>query len=101
MGLTGFQWPEDAATSAFSLFNGNGIVCMIPGIGFSRRLADRFGKHGLDRPRIKFALRCSSGRPARRQDLLKTVCGGFGRFRLRRCSKAQAAVAVPPAGRRA
>jgi hypothetical protein len=100
LGLTGFQWPEDAATSAFSPFNGSGIVCMILDIGFSRRLADRFGKPGPDWPRIKLALRCSSGRSARRPDLLKTVCGGFGRFRVPRCSKAQAAVAVPPTERR-
>ncbi|MCW0396205.1 hypothetical protein NB696_002392 [Xanthomonas sacchari] len=43
-GLSGFTWPQDAATSAFSLFNACGILCMILGIGFSRRLADRFGK---------------------------------------------------------
>ncbi len=47
MGLAGFQWPEDPATSAFSLFNGSGIVCMILGIGLSRRLADRFGKRDV------------------------------------------------------
>jgi Na+/melibiose symporter-like transporter len=47
LGLVGFQWPEDAATSAFSLFNAGGIVCMIIGIGFSRRLADRFGKRNV------------------------------------------------------
>ncbi len=43
-GLSGFTWPQDPATSAFSLFNACGILCMILGIGFSRRLADRFGK---------------------------------------------------------
>ena len=47
VGLVGFQWPEDAATSAFSLFNAGGIVCMIIGIGFSRRLADRYGKRNV------------------------------------------------------
>ncbi|TQD50946.1 MFS transporter [Marilutibacter aestuarii] len=47
MGLAGFQWPEDPATSAFSLFNGSGIICMILGIGVSRRLADRFGKRDV------------------------------------------------------
>jgi GPH family glycoside/pentoside/hexuronide:cation symporter len=47
MGLAGFQWPEDPATSAFSLFNGSGIVCMILGIGLSRGLADRFGKRDV------------------------------------------------------
>src|SRR5690606_30670456 len=47
IGLAGFQWPEDAPTSAFSLFNGCGIVFMIVGIGFSRGLADRFGKRDV------------------------------------------------------
>lgn len=47
LGLVGFQWPEDAATSAFSLFNAGGILCMIIGIGFSRRLADRYGKRNV------------------------------------------------------
>jgi GPH family glycoside/pentoside/hexuronide:cation symporter len=31
----------------FSLFNGAGIVCMIVGIGFSKPLADRFGKRDV------------------------------------------------------
>ncbi|MBY0238957.1 MAG: MFS transporter [Burkholderiaceae bacterium] len=44
MGLTTFHWPADAATSGFSLFNAGGIVFMIAGIGFSKPLADRFGK---------------------------------------------------------
>lgn len=47
MGLTAFQWPEDAPTSAFSLFNAGGIICMIVGIGFSKPLADRFGKRNV------------------------------------------------------
>jgi GPH family glycoside/pentoside/hexuronide:cation symporter len=47
LGLVEFQWPKDAATSAFSLFNAGGILCMIVGIGFSRRLADRFGKRDV------------------------------------------------------
>jgi len=47
MGLTAFQWPEDAPTSAFSLFNAGGIIFMIVGIGFSKRLADRFGKRNV------------------------------------------------------
>jgi Na+/melibiose symporter-like transporter len=47
IGLTSFQWPEDAPTSAFSLFNAGGIVFMIVGIGFSKRLADRFGKRDV------------------------------------------------------
>jgi len=46
-GLTEFQWPKDAATSAFSLFNASGILCMILGIGLSRPLADRFGKRDV------------------------------------------------------
>jgi len=47
IGLTKFQWPEDPATSAFSLFNGAGIICMIVGIGFSKPLADRYGKRDV------------------------------------------------------
>jgi len=47
MGLTEFQWPEDAPTSAFSLFNAGGIIFMIIGIFFSKTLADRFGKRDV------------------------------------------------------
>lgn len=47
LGLSGFQWPQDAPTSAFSLFNAGGIVFMIVGIGFSKPLADRFGKRDV------------------------------------------------------
>ena len=47
IGLAGFQWPEDATTSAFSLFNAGGIICMVVGIGFSKKLADRFGKRNV------------------------------------------------------
>ncbi|WP_233841058.1 MFS transporter [Dyella sp. 2HG41-7] len=47
IGLTNFQWPKDAPTSAFSLFNALGIIFMIVGIGFSKRLADRFGKRDV------------------------------------------------------
>jgi Na+/melibiose symporter-like transporter len=47
MGLTEFQWPKDAPTSALSLFNGCGIICGIIGIGLSKRLADRFGKRDV------------------------------------------------------
>jgi Na+/melibiose symporter-like transporter len=47
MGLAHFQWPKDAPTSAFSLFNALGIIFMIVGIGFSKRLADRFGKRDV------------------------------------------------------
>lgn len=46
-GLTQFKWPDDPPTSAFSLFNGCGIIMMIVGIGFSRMLADRFGKRNV------------------------------------------------------
>ena len=41
---TGFQWPDDAATSGNSLFNASGIIFMIAGIMISKPLADRFGK---------------------------------------------------------
>jgi glycoside/pentoside/hexuronide:cation symporter, GPH family len=47
MGLTGFQWPEDAPTSGFSLFNAGGIIFMIVGIMFSKGLADRYGKRDV------------------------------------------------------
>lgn len=47
VGLNEFLWPEDAATSGFSLFNAGGIICMIIGIGFSKTLADRFGKRDV------------------------------------------------------
>ncbi|MDO3382750.1 MFS transporter [Gilvimarinus algae] len=46
-GLTKFRWPEDAATSAFSLFNALGIIFMIVGIGFSKPLTNRFGKRDV------------------------------------------------------
>lgn len=44
LGLTQFHWSEDAATSGFAVFNAGGIIFMIVGIGFSKGLADRFGK---------------------------------------------------------
>jgi GPH family glycoside/pentoside/hexuronide:cation symporter len=47
IGLHGFQWPEDAATSGFSLFNAGGIIFMVVGILFSKKLADRFGKRDV------------------------------------------------------
>lgn len=47
MGLTEFKWPEDAPTSAFSLFNATSIICQIIGIFFSKGLADRFGKRDV------------------------------------------------------
>lgn len=42
-----FKWPEQVHASAFGLFNGAGIICMIIGIGLSRRFADRFGKRNV------------------------------------------------------
>lgn len=47
MGLTKFAWPKDAPTSAFSVFNALAIIMMIVGIGFSKGLADRFGKRNV------------------------------------------------------
>lgn len=47
IGLVGFQWPEDAATSGFSLFNAGGIIFMIIGIMFSKPLADKYGKRDV------------------------------------------------------
>ncbi|MGK2926159.1 MAG: MFS transporter [Lysobacterales bacterium] len=44
MGMSEFQWPKDAPTSAFSLFNACNIIMQIVGIGFSKFIADRFGK---------------------------------------------------------
>jgi Na+/melibiose symporter-like transporter len=44
---TGFQWPNDTATSGNSLFNAGGIIFMIIGILFSKPLADRFGKRDV------------------------------------------------------
>ncbi|MGB3800004.1 MAG: MFS transporter [Lewinella sp.] len=47
IGLTEFRWPEDPATSAFSLYNATSIICQIIGIFFSKALADRFGKRNV------------------------------------------------------
>ncbi len=47
LGLGKFEWPEDAATSANSLFNAVGIIFQIIGILFSKSLADRFGKRNI------------------------------------------------------
>ncbi len=47
VGLTQFTWPEEAAASAFSLFNAGGIIFMIIGIFFSKPLADKFGKRDV------------------------------------------------------
>ncbi len=44
LGMSEFYWPDDAPTSAFSLFNACSIIMQIVGIGFSRFIADRFGK---------------------------------------------------------
>jgi Na+/melibiose symporter-like transporter len=44
---TGFQWPNDPATSGNSLFNASGIIFMILGIMISKPLADRFGKRDV------------------------------------------------------
>ncbi|WP_075590722.1 MFS transporter [Labilibacter marinus] len=45
--FSGFDWPKDPVTSAFSLFNAGGIIFMIVGIGFSKPLADKFGKRDV------------------------------------------------------
>jgi GPH family glycoside/pentoside/hexuronide:cation symporter len=47
LGLGKFEWPEDAPTSANSLFNAGGIIMMIVGIMFSKPLADKFGKRNV------------------------------------------------------
>lgn len=47
VGLSEFQWPKDAATSGFSLFNACGILFMILGIFISKPLADRYGKRDV------------------------------------------------------
>ncbi len=47
VGLSEFAWPKDPATSGFSIFNGCGILMMIVGIGFSKGLADKFGKRNV------------------------------------------------------
>lgn len=47
MGLGTFEWPKDAYTSANSVFNAAGIICMIIGILFSKPLADKFGKRNI------------------------------------------------------
>lgn len=47
MGLHGFHWPEDPASSAFSLFNASGIILMIIAIALSKPIADKYGKRDL------------------------------------------------------
>lgn len=42
-----FEWPREATASGYGLFNGGGIILMIVGIGFSKPLADRFGKRNI------------------------------------------------------
>jgi Na+/melibiose symporter-like transporter len=42
-----FQLSEDIPTAGFSLFNAGGIIMMIVGIIFSKKLADRFGKRDV------------------------------------------------------
>jgi Na+/melibiose symporter-like transporter len=44
LGFSGFKWPEDPATSAFSLFSACSILMQIVGIFFSKMIADKFGK---------------------------------------------------------
>ncbi|WP_018415236.1 MFS transporter [Teredinibacter turnerae] len=48
MGLN-FEWPREATASGYGLFNGGGIILMIVGIGFSKSLADKFGKRNIYR----------------------------------------------------
>jgi Na+/melibiose symporter-like transporter len=47
IGLGKFHWPDDPVASGFGIFNGGGIIFMIVGIGFSKPLADRFGKRNV------------------------------------------------------
>jgi Na+/melibiose symporter-like transporter len=47
VGLSGYQWPDDPVSSGFSLFMAGGIIFMIVGIGFSKPLADKFGKRDV------------------------------------------------------
>jgi len=47
IGLSRFYWPEDPVASGFSMFTGGGSLFMLVGIGFSKALADRFGKRNV------------------------------------------------------
>ncbi len=47
IGLIGFEWPEDTSASAFGLFNAVGILLMIVGVIYSKRLADKYGKKSV------------------------------------------------------
>ncbi len=58
IGLAGFHWPEDAATSGFSLFNAGGIIFMIVGIAFSKKLADKYGKRDVFGIALFFSTMC-------------------------------------------
>ncbi|MFV0554902.1 MAG: MFS transporter [Mangrovibacterium sp.] len=44
---TGLAWPDDVATSAFSLFSTGGIIFTMVGIGLSKGLADKYGKRNV------------------------------------------------------
>lgn len=43
----GFAWPEDVATSGFSLFNTGAIIFTLIGIAISDKLANKFGKRDV------------------------------------------------------
>lgn len=45
--LEGFGFHGDPVSTGFGIFNGGGIIFMIVGIGFTRKLADRFGKRNV------------------------------------------------------
>ena len=45
--LDGFGFHGDPVSTGFGIFNGGGIIMMIVGIGFTRKLADRFGKRNV------------------------------------------------------
>ena len=45
--LDGIGFHGDAVSTGFGIFNGGGIIMMIVGIGFTRKLADRFGKRNV------------------------------------------------------
>jgi len=45
--LDGLGFHGDPVSTGFGIFNGGGIIMMIVGIGFTRKLADRFGKRNV------------------------------------------------------
>jgi sugar (glycoside-pentoside-hexuronide) transporter len=45
--LDGVGFYGDPVSTGFGIFNGGGIIFMIVGIGFTRKLADRFGKRNV------------------------------------------------------